>query len=529
MRRCLLLTLTMVVTSCGAPRSERQPSAHASSAEPKSVRELAPLPTHASSISSIAVSPSDARIASASQDRTVKIWKASSGTLEQTIVTGEHPVNQLAFVDESSFVAASDDGTIRFWNIQGESTTRSVRAHQGAFALQVAPDGRHALTMSIDTSEREADGRQPVKLWDLSRLAFDRVVARVPAGAARLRWSADGRYALVSTYRAADGTWLVDVPTGKLVRRFDALSENAVETLLFDNESRHVVIGHAGGPSAVYDLATGALRERIEESTAVAEMAFEGRVVSLKKEGLEVRHLGHFAELRLGDRTVEGGGAVPLALTHDGKRLIVGAPSGIREIELAPGMRQRVVGGGVIGVSAVAIGSDGRTVARVLAQSVPQSGPRSTIELVDLSTGARIRTLGEGEPGFVEHVAFGADATRLIDVVRSNDGNGQFVRLWDTTSGIVKAKAQAADFVTSLTPVRNGRSVLVETFRGLMRVDAGTFELQNDYGPVVRRSAISGDGRELALKRTTSSIELVNVERQAETLRSRSRLGHRSR
>jgi WD40 repeat protein len=78
---------------------------------------LQTLEGHSQSVNSVAFSHDSARLASASWDRTVKIWDAHSGACLQTLEGHSGLVSSVAFSHDSARLAsASSDSTVKIWD-----------------------------------------------------------------------------------------------------------------------------------------------------------------------------------------------------------------------------------------------------------------------------------------------------------------------------------------------------------------------------------------------------------------------------
>src|ERR1700722_10492234 len=79
---------------------------------------LQTLEGHSDSVNSVAFSHDSARLASASDDNTVKIWDASSGEYLQILEGHSGGVSSVAFSHDSTRLAsASDDSTVKIWDV----------------------------------------------------------------------------------------------------------------------------------------------------------------------------------------------------------------------------------------------------------------------------------------------------------------------------------------------------------------------------------------------------------------------------
>jgi cytochrome c len=95
---------------------------------------------HGAPIASLAVSPEDARLASASWDHTVRIWSLGDGA-QQVLEGHVQNVNGVAFSpDGRSLVSVGYDRELRIWPLEG-GTPNVITLGSPLNAVAVAPDG----------------------------------------------------------------------------------------------------------------------------------------------------------------------------------------------------------------------------------------------------------------------------------------------------------------------------------------------------------------------------------------------------
>jgi hypothetical protein len=116
---------------------------------------LQTLEGHSSEVFSVAFSHDSARLASASYDRTVKIWDASSGECLQTLEGHSDSVRSVTFSHDSTRLAsASDDRTVKIWDASsGECLkTLSVGKTLNSISFDITDSYLHTEIGIIDIS-----------------------------------------------------------------------------------------------------------------------------------------------------------------------------------------------------------------------------------------------------------------------------------------------------------------------------------------------------------------------------------------
>jgi WD40 repeat protein len=100
---------------------------------------------------------SDGYLASASRDKTIKIWDPASGTCLATLTGHIDYVNKLIELSDRRLVSASSDCTIKLWNPTSGTCVDTLREHAGSVTTLIElSDGRLASGSYVRT----------IKLWD---------------------------------------------------------------------------------------------------------------------------------------------------------------------------------------------------------------------------------------------------------------------------------------------------------------------------------------------------------------------------
>ena len=121
---------------------------------------------HSSRITSLAFSPDGRLLASASDDKTVKLWDSKTGKELRTLTGHTNRVNAVSFSPDGRLLASgSSDATIILWNTDsGESVIKmaasdATERRNSVEAVAFDPDGRILVSGGSDSS---------IRLWDVA-------------------------------------------------------------------------------------------------------------------------------------------------------------------------------------------------------------------------------------------------------------------------------------------------------------------------------------------------------------------------
>ncbi len=141
---------------------------------------------HTDEVSRVAWSHDGRLLAISSRDPTIWLWDSEQARYEQALRGHTAEITGLTFVpDSSSLFSGSEDGTLRLWDVVGGQCTRIIEGHVDSLTVvDWSPDGTQVVSSGADAliTIYAASGEPPPKLLRGQGTVFG------------LGWSADGHH-----------------------------------------------------------------------------------------------------------------------------------------------------------------------------------------------------------------------------------------------------------------------------------------------------------------------------------------------
>ena len=204
---------------------------------------------HAGDIHCVRYSPLGGKLATASADRTVRIWDPNNGRCFRVLEGHTGEVNCVAFSPDAACLAStSDDGTVRIWKVSDGSTLRVLPRREGpVWGVAYSPDGAQLAVCGAD---------KKTLLWDVRTWHVVATLGEHDESVGAVAFSNRGKFLATACDKGRVIVW--DAATRKPIYKLE--HPGAVTSLSFDPQDRRLIAGERSGRrSNIWDLKTGKL------------------------------------------------------------------------------------------------------------------------------------------------------------------------------------------------------------------------------------------------------------------------------
>jgi WD40 repeat protein len=365
---------------------------------------------HTGAIAALALVPDGTMLITGGNDKTVRVWEATSGKQLRSFQGHMAPLTAVAARgDGKQLASASEDGAIRIWDLSNEDEHRAMtEATDSLWAVAFSPDGKRVAAAGSDRAIRVYDpetgkveatltgAKSPITSLaffpDSNRLAAaggdQTLVVWDVAKQKAIKELAGHESAILSVAVADDGKVLT-ASADKTVRGFSAdgdkaawtwAARSAVCAVAVRKGGKHGAAGLADGTLVTLDLTAATPKESWSQTAHVAGVA----CLAYSADGNRLASVGGDGALRVW--VVDDNGTLTSLLRFDG---------------------QPKPGAGFSPLTGVSFSPDGRYVAA--------AGAEAVVRVWDLQTKSEVRGL-RGHTDWVTSVAFSPDGRYVASV-----------------------------------------------------------------------------------------------------------------
>jgi WD40 repeat protein/tRNA A-37 threonylcarbamoyl transferase component Bud32 len=253
------------------PKSPVIPEANPTSAQPsppvgqnKEYTLARVISAHDSFVWSVALSADGQTLASGSEDKTIKIWQASTGKLLHTLKSHTENVRAVTLsADGQTLVSGSGDNTIKIWQSRTGELLKTLRDSQPIWSVTLSRDGQTLISGGQDNT---------IKIWNVRTGELLNTLRGHTSAVFSLALTPDGLTLVSSSQDKTIKIW--NLQTGKLVRTIEDHTD-AVRSVAISPDGQRFASGSWDKTIKVWNLGTGQLLRTIQgHSDRVVAVAF---------------------------------------------------------------------------------------------------------------------------------------------------------------------------------------------------------------------------------------------------------------
>ncbi|ROT35723.1 prolyl oligopeptidase-like protein [Sodiomyces alkalinus F11] len=482
---------------------------------------LQTLEGHGDTVKSVTFSSDGQLLASASNDRTIKVWNATTGACMQTLEGHSDWVMSIAFSGDGRWLAsASRDETVKVWDVATSACVQALEGHSDwVSSIAFSADGKRLASGSRDRT---------INIWDAATGACIQTLKGHVRSVTLLAFFANDQQLASGSMDKTVKVW--NVAIGACIKTLEGHGDWTT-SMAFSMDGQWLVSGSENDATAkIWNATTGTCIQALQgHNSHVASVTFSAdgqRVASGSGDGtIKIWDTAKGACMQ----TLKGHREWALSVTFspDGRRLASGfGDKTVKFWDVATDACAQTLEFHNGGITSVAFSEDGQW----LASGAESDG---TVKVWDTATSACVQTL-QGHQSSVKSVCFSADGQRLI----SGSGD-RTAKVWDVATGTcVQTLEGHTDWVTAVAFLRDGARLISMSDDGrpesrtwvvkVWNAETGACvrTLEGNSGSVARPSFVTRPNTRLSADRDVQVLDLFDTETQPQKISGISTVPH---
>jgi WD40 repeat protein len=441
---------------------------------------------HTGIIYGVSFSPNGRLVASASNDNTVKIWDIN-GKLLQTLKGHSDAVNAVSFSPNGRLIAsASDDNTVKLWDINGK-LLQTLKGHSDAVnSVSFSPDGKTIATTSSDKT---------VKLWHINGKLLQTLKGHTGA-VNGVSFSPDGKTIATASSDKTVKLWHIN---GKLLQ---TLKEHtgAVNGVSFSPDGRRLASASSDSTVKLWHINGKLLQTLKGHSGYVNDVSFSpnGRLIASVSLDSTVK-LWDINGKPLQILKAHSESVNSVSFSPDGRLLASASSDSTIKLWDTNAKLLQTLNGHSASVNSISFSPDGGLLA--------SGSDDNTIKLWDIN-GKLLQTL-KGHTGTIYGVSFSPDGRLLASA--SYDTT---VKIWETNGKLLQTLKENSGIIYSVSFSPDSKTIATANFDSTVKlwdINGKLLQTFKGHGGTVNNVSFSPDGRMLASASDDSTVKLWDI------------------
>ncbi|MGL5064955.1 MAG: AAA-like domain-containing protein [Microcoleus sp.] len=450
---------------------------------------LKTLEGHSTDVFEVSFSPDGRLLASASGDNTIKLWSLERGTLLTTFLGHSEPVYSLSFSPDGRLLAsASGDKNIKLWSLEKGSLLTTLKGHQkSVLSVSFSPNGKTIASSSLDNTVKlwSLDGRELKTLQGHSDEVLS--VSFSPDGKTIVSssldktiklWNSDGSFSKTLKGPSAGVSSVKFSPDGKTLA--SSSGDSTIKLWSNDGSELTTLKGHSSGVVSVSFSPDGkTLASASADNTIKLWSTHHTLLTTLKNHR---------------DRVYS------VSFSPDGKTLASASVDKTVKLWSSNGRLLKTLGQHLDNVYRVSFSPDGKTIA--------SASEDKTIKLWSLD-GKELKTL-KGHSHAVENVSFSPDGKIIASA--SED---KTIKLWDLDGKELKTLKGHSATVNSVSFSADGKTIASTSDDKTIKLwskDGRELKTLKGHSDGVLSVSFSPDSKTIASASDDRTIKLWNLD-----------------